>query len=90
MSIDKTIRRVTDLREQERESYRYWQSQSVGDRLTAVWDVSEAAYAFAAGFKGAPLHDDRSPERTPMRVQRLGGNKLASGRDQDSDESKRF
>jgi hypothetical protein len=31
MSIDKTIRRVTDPREQERESYRYWQRQSVGD-----------------------------------------------------------
>jgi hypothetical protein len=31
MSIDKTIRRVTDPAEQEADSYRYWQSQSVGD-----------------------------------------------------------
>jgi hypothetical protein len=34
--MDKTIRRVTDLAEQEAENYRYWQSQSVGDRLVAV------------------------------------------------------
>ena len=69
MSIDKTIRRVTDLREQECESYRYWQSLPVGDRLTAVWDLSEAAYAFAAAFNGAPLHDGRT-ERTLTRVQK--------------------
>ena len=50
MSIDKTIRRVTDPSAQELENYRYWQSQPVGDRLTAVWDASESAYAFAAHF----------------------------------------
>jgi hypothetical protein len=59
MSIDKTIRRVTDSREQQRQTDRYWQSQPVGDRLSAVWDLSEAAYAFAAAFKRAPRHDDR-------------------------------
>jgi hypothetical protein len=51
--MDKTIRRVTDLDEQEAEAYRYWQSQPVGDRLVAVCELSEAAYAFAADFKGA-------------------------------------
>ena len=43
MSIDKTIRRVTDPEQQQLDTYRYWQSRSVGDRLTAVWDVSESA-----------------------------------------------
>jgi hypothetical protein len=62
MSIDKTIRRVADFHEQQLETYRYWQSQSVGDRLTAVWDLSEAAYAFAAAFKGAPRDDDQGDE----------------------------
>jgi hypothetical protein len=83
MSVAKTIRRVTDSREQQQETDRYWQSQSVGDRLSAVWVASEAAYAFAAAFKGAPLHDDRRSERTLTRVQRSCSSKLASGREQD-------
>ena len=70
MSIDKTIRRVTDPAKQQSENYRYWQSQSVGDRLTAVWDASEAAYAFAAAFKGAPHHDDQGHERPLARIER--------------------
>ena len=70
MSLDKTIRRVTDFHEQQLETYRYWQSQSVGDRLSAVWDVSEAAYAFAAAFKGAPRHDDQGHERPFARIER--------------------
>jgi len=83
MSIDKTIRRVTDSQEQKRETDRYWQSQSVGDRLSAVCDLSEAAYTFAAAFKGAPCHVDRldvkklraeasTPEKRPARAERMG------------------
>ena len=34
--MDKTLRRVTDLDEQQAETYRYWQSQSIGARLIAV------------------------------------------------------
>lgn len=49
--MDKTLRRVTDLQEQQDENYRYWQSQSVGDRLIAVCELSQAAYEFAAAFK---------------------------------------
>jgi hypothetical protein len=37
----KTIRRVTDPEGQEMETYRYWQKQSVGNRLTAVRDVGK-------------------------------------------------
>ncbi len=72
MSIDKTIRRVVDVEEQQRETYRYWQSQPLGVRLSAVWDVSEAAYCFAASFKGVPAHDARKSERLIARVQRPG------------------
>ena len=57
--MDKTIRRVTSIEEQEAETYRYWQSRPVGERLIAVCELSEAAYAFTANFKGAPAHDDR-------------------------------
>ena len=73
MSPDKTIRRVTDLKAQRLETYRYWRSQSVGDRLSAVWETSETAYAFAAAFKGSPLHDEHRPDRTVTCVQRKSG-----------------
>lgn len=56
--MDKTIRRVTDPEEQELETYRYWQSRPVGERLVAVCELSEAAYAFAADFRGNSAHDD--------------------------------
>jgi hypothetical protein len=68
--MDKTIRRVNDPEEQEAETYRYWQSLSVGERLSAVWDASEAAYAFAAAFKGAPSDDEQGHERPAARIQR--------------------
>jgi hypothetical protein len=70
MSMDKTIRRAADPHEQQLETYRYWQILPIGDRLTAVWDASEAAYAFAAAFKGAPLNDGRGSERSITRIQR--------------------
>ena len=71
MNSDKKIRRVTEL-EQQAETYRYWQSLPVGERLSAVWDVSEAAYAFAAAFK-EPLNDAERSERAVARVQRSRG-----------------
>ena len=46
--MDKTIRKVTDPKRQQAETYRYWQSLPVGDRLTAVWEASVNAYAFNA------------------------------------------
>lgn len=44
MATDKTIRRVDDPELQQAETYRHWQSLSIGDRLTAVWEASAAAY----------------------------------------------
>jgi hypothetical protein len=70
MSIDKTIRRFVDPARQQMEAYRYWQSLPLGDRLSAVWDVSEAAYSFAAAFKGGGAGDTKGSERVLTRVQR--------------------
>ena len=59
MSEDKEIRRVTDPEEQEMETYRYWQSRPIGERLIAVCEVSQAAYEFAQAFKGGRAHADQ-------------------------------
>ena len=68
--MDKTIRRVTDLAEQDAETYRYWQSRPVGERLVAVCELSEAADAFATNFKGAPAHDDQGLQGPPSSTER--------------------
>lgn len=71
MSSDKTILRIDDPREQEQATLRYWQSLPLGERLSAVWDLSEAAWSFAAAFKGGPPdYDARRLERTLTRVER--------------------
>lgn len=71
MSSDKQILRVDDPHEQEQATLRYWQSLPLGERLSAVWDLSEAAYSFAAAFKGDSRdHDARRLERTLTRVER--------------------
>jgi len=70
MSSDKSVRKVTDAERQQRETYLYWQSLPIGDRLSAVWDVSEAAYSFAAAFKGVSIDDAERSERTATRIQR--------------------
>jgi len=66
MNMDKTIRRVTDIEEQQAETYRYWRSRPVGERLEAVWEVTAAAYA----FKGIKYDATRRSEATLTRVQR--------------------
>ncbi len=68
--MDKIIRRVTDLEEQQAETYRYWQSLPIGERLVAISELSQEAYAFAAAFKGAPTHDEQRPSGDPASVQR--------------------
>jgi hypothetical protein len=60
--MDKTIRRVTDFEEQQAETYRYWQSRPIGERLIAVCELTEAAYAFAAAFKRAAHEPDQGSE----------------------------
>jgi hypothetical protein len=68
--MNKTIRRVTDVEEQQMETYRYWHSRSVGERLIAVCELSEAAYAFAADFRGESANDDKGLQGSAPRVQR--------------------
>jgi hypothetical protein len=63
--VDKTLRRVTDLEEQQDETYRYWQSQPVGDRLIAVCELSQAAYDFAASFKKGSDDAAQGLQRSP-------------------------
>ena len=71
--MDKTIRRVSDFEEQQAETYRYWQNRPIGERLRAVCELSEAAYAFAADFKGVPAHDDERLQGSSSRTQRERG-----------------
>jgi len=73
LNTNRTIRRVAGPEQQQAEAHRYWQSLPVGARLSAVWDVSAAAYAFAAAFNGVPLNDARRPQRTITRIQRSRG-----------------
>jgi hypothetical protein len=55
--MDKTIRRITSTEEQDAETYRYWQRRPVGERLLAICELSQAAYSFAAGFRGVAGDD---------------------------------
>jgi hypothetical protein len=71
--MDKTLRRVTNLDEQKAETYSYWQNQPIGARLIAVSELSQEAYAFAAAFKGVPVHDEQGLSRHPADVQRAQG-----------------
>ena len=71
--MDKTVRRVKDPEEQQMETFRYWQSRPVGERLIAVCELTEAAYAFAADFRGEPANDDEGLQRPASRFQRKRG-----------------
>jgi non-ribosomal peptide synthetase component E (peptide arylation enzyme) len=66
--MDKTIRRVTNFEEQQAETYRYWQSRPIGERLKAVCEASEQAYAFAGGFKRKSDEPDQRSEGHPQGV----------------------
>ena len=39
------IRKIISREDQEAETYRYWQNLPIGERLAAVCEVTEAAYA---------------------------------------------
>jgi hypothetical protein len=68
MCMDKTLRRVTDPEEQQAETYCYWASRPIGERLTAVCELTESAYAFAAGFKRRTDEPYEGPEGHPFGV----------------------
>jgi hypothetical protein len=63
-SVDKTLRKVTSIEDQKAEDYRYWQSVSGGDRMSATWEMSFEAYK----LKGL-AHDGQRLQRTFVRIQ---------------------
>ena len=65
MTIDKTIFRVTDLRAQREETYRYWRSRSCAERMEAVAEIVRDAYL----AKGIDL-GVRPSNKTLVRVER--------------------
>ena len=65
MSTDKTIRRVTDLKAQRLETYRYWRSRSCAERMEAVAEIVRSAYL----SKGIDL-DQLPSDKTLKRIER--------------------
>jgi hypothetical protein len=65
MQMDKTIWWNVDPEEQRAETYRYWQSISVAERLGGMWEISRDTYSLKA-------YDDDAPRlpRHPARVER--------------------
>ena len=63
--MDKTLRKIADVEEQRAENYRYWQSVSGGERMSATWEMSFEAYK----LKGL-AHDEQRLQRTLVRIQR--------------------
>ena len=66
LNPNRVVRKVTSVEEQEAENYRYWQSIPVGDRLVAVCELTEAAYAIRELDQNA----NKRHERTHTHVQR--------------------
>jgi hypothetical protein len=67
MGLDpaRCVRKVASAEEQEAENYRYWQSIPVGDRLIAVCELTEAAYAIRKLGRNA----NKGHERTNTHLQ---------------------
>ena len=65
MSIDKTIRRVTDFKAQREETYRYWRSRTCAERMAAIEEIVRDAYL----SKGIDL-DQLPSDKTLKRIER--------------------
>jgi hypothetical protein len=63
--MDKTIRRVTDFKEQRAETYRYWQSRPAAERMEAVAEIIRDIY----WMKGIDI-DSIPMDKTIVRVDR--------------------
>jgi hypothetical protein len=66
--MDKTIRRITDFKEQQAETYRYWQSRTTAERMEAVAEIVRDVYR----MKGIDL-DSMPMDKTIVRVERSTG-----------------
>jgi hypothetical protein len=67
LNPNRIVRKVASVEEQEAENYRYWQSIPIGDRLVAVCELTEAAYAIREIGRNA----DKGHERTHTHLQRV-------------------
>ncbi|MHB1743203.1 MAG: hypothetical protein ACYCRE_00360 [Acidobacteriaceae bacterium] len=61
---NRSIRWITDRKEQDAETYRYWQSRPAYERMEAVAEIVRDAYY----MKGIDL-DAQRPQRTLVRIQ---------------------
>lgn len=64
--MDKTIRRVTDLKAQRAETYRYWQSRPISERIEAITDIARDVYL----ARGVDV-DTRPSDKTIVRRERV-------------------
>ncbi len=60
--MDKTIREYTDFGEMKADEYRFWQSRPVHERLDAVEEMVQTAYA----LKGWKLEPDAPRSQRPF------------------------
>ena len=63
--MDKTIRKYASFDEMKADEYRYWQSRPVHERMSAVADLTLAAYALKETTR-----DVRRLQRVVVRLQR--------------------
>jgi len=59
MSGNKTVRKVTDLKEQQLETYRYWQTRTAAERMEAVAEIVRSAY-LAKGIDISKRQSDKT------------------------------
>ncbi len=67
--MEKNLRKVTDLVEQQAETYRYWQSRSSSERFEATWELSRDLYTQYYRQRGIPEYVEGSA-RSITRIQR--------------------
>ena len=60
--MDKTVRRYSDFDEMKADEYRYWQSRPVHERMDAVDEMIETAYA----IKGWEIRPDEPRLQRPF------------------------
>ena len=63
--MDKTIRVYASHKEMKADEYRYWQSRPVHERMSAVAEITRAAYSLRE-----PAPDVRRLQRTLVCLQR--------------------
>lgn len=62
--MDKTVRKVTDLEEQDLETFRYWQSRTSSERMNATWELTLEIYR----MKGL-VKDGQRLQRSVVHIQ---------------------